>query len=118
MQAVPAALDTRRLEGDLGLLDQPGPQQDPVAGHADDVALETAEIGQEDLDGLLFAVRPAFGDPFVPERDFLLGARERAIVRPVWLAPDANEIRPPIRGRRGELGLPGDLVDAGGLARD
>ncbi len=58
VQAVTAALHRPVLEGHPGLLDQPGAEQDAVAGHAHDVALQPAEVGQEDVDGLPLTTQP------------------------------------------------------------
>ena len=115
---VAAAIDRLMPEGDAWLLDQPGAQQDAIAGHADDVALQATEVGEEDLDGLLLALGPAFGDPFVPVGDFLGGVRKTGIRRAEGIGPDAHEIGPPVRRRGGELCPPRDLVDAGRLTRD
>ena len=42
VQAVTSALHRGVLEGETRLFDKPGAQQHPVAGHADDIALEAA----------------------------------------------------------------------------
>ena len=89
MQPVAAALDGTPQEHELGLLDQLGAQQHPVPGHADDVAFEAAEIGEEDLDSLLFTLRPPFGDPLVPIGNFLPRARQDAVGR----APQRRQVR-------------------------
>ena len=89
-----------------------------VARHADDVPLQAAEVVEEDLDRLLLALRPAFGHVLVPVGHLGLGPRQRGIGRARRRTPGPHEIRSPVGRRRGQLGNPGDLVDAGGLARD
>src|SRR5208337_735446 len=71
-----ADLQTFAVAGDLlcqerqpRRLDEVRAGQHAIARHADDVALEAAEIRQKDLDRLLLALCPALGDPLVPERD-------------------------------------------------
>src|SRR5438128_2578194 len=108
-QAVPAALDGPPPERHLWRLDQPGAQQHPITGHADDVAFEAAKISEKDFDRLLLALRPALGDPLVPIRHFLLGARHHAVGRAARRRPGAHQIETPVRGRRGELRFARDL---------
>ena len=115
---VMAALHGAVREGDLGLLDQPGAQQHAIARHADDVALEAAEIGEEDFDRLPLALGPAFRNPLVPGRDFVARSRAKVIGRRRRVRPGSDQIDPPVRRRGGQLGASRDLVDPAGLARD
>src|ERR1700710_2550162 len=97
METVAAAIDGPVLKGDLGPLHEAGPQQHTVSRHAHDVALEAAKVGEEDLNGLLLALAPAFGDPLVPVGDLLLRAGEGAIGGTGRGGPDANEVDAPVR---------------------
>ena len=48
------------------MLHQPRAKQHAIARHPDDIALQAAKIRQKDFDSLLFALRPAFSDKFIP----------------------------------------------------
>ena len=52
-------------KGDTWLLDKPCTEQDAVARHTHDVTFEAAEIGQEYVNGLLLAGRPALRHPLI-----------------------------------------------------
>src|SRR5208337_5090062 len=83
-------------------LDEVRAGQHTIARHADDVALETPEIRQEDLDRLPLALRPAFGGPLIPERDLLARMRQGAVIRAPRRRPTPHEIGAPVRRRRGD----------------
>jgi hypothetical protein len=73
-QFVTPAVHNTILKDDLGMLHQPRAEQHAIARHPDDIALQAAKIRQEDFDSLLFALRPAFSDKFVPIGGFLFRA--------------------------------------------
>ena len=118
VQAIAPAIDALGLECELRQFDQVCAQQDAIARHADDVALQPTEVGEEYFHGLLLALRPALGHPLVPIGGFLLGARQHGIDRPVGVGPGADQVAPPVRRCGGQLRLAGDLIDARGFARD
>jgi hypothetical protein len=100
VQAIAPAIDALGMECELRRFDQARAQQDAIARHADDVALQPTEVGEEYFHGLLLALRPALGNP------------------PVGVGPGADQVAPPVRRCGGQLRLAGDLIDARGFARD
>src|SRR5690348_14018278 len=92
VQTVTPAIRSVPLERDFRGLDQAGAEQHAITRHANDVALEPAEIRQKNFRRLLLALRPTFGDPLVPIRRLLAGARQRRIGRAPRIGPDARQI--------------------------
>ena len=113
-----AAVHGAVFENDFRIFNDARPQKDAIPRHADDIPLKPSEIRKENLDSLLFALRPAFGDELVPKCRLVFGSRQHGLGRAMRPAPIPNQIGPPVRRRRGQLRLPRDRIDAGRLTGD